>query len=110
MKITLLKEEALPASQGLTRVHLEIHLPRPAWGALNVTGPVVAWSFAEEPPQVRLLVKQTLQRQLSAALTLVMHQQAEAVHMPVWVDGLCTDAIEWLAVLLWYVECVGIQI
>lgn len=65
MKITLIEEEALPASQGLTRVHLEIRLPRPAWGALNVTGPVVAWSIAEEPPQVRLLVKGTLQGQCS---------------------------------------------
>ena len=110
MEITLLEEEALPASQGLTRVHLEIRLPRPAWGALNVTGPVVAWSFAEEPPQVWLPVKGTLQGQLSAALTPVMHQQAEAVHMPVWVDGLNTDAIQWLAAFLWYVKCVGIQI
>ena len=59
MNITLLEEEALPASQGLTRVRLEIRLPRPAWGVLNVTGPVVAWSIAEEPPQVRLLVKGT---------------------------------------------------
>ncbi len=61
MDIMLLKREALPASQGLTRVHLEIRLPRPAWGAFNVTGPVVAWSIAEEPPQVRLLLKGALQ-------------------------------------------------
>lgn len=110
VNITLLRKEALLASQGLSRVHLEIRLPRPAWGALNVTGPVVAWSFAEEPPQVRLLVKGTLQQQLSAAFAPVMHQQAQAMHMPVWVEALNTDAIEWLAVFLRYVSCVGIQI
>ena len=110
MNTTLLRKEALPASQGLTRVHLEIRLPRPAWGALNVTGPVVAWSFAEEPPQVRSLVKGTLQQQLSVALAPVMHQQAQAMHIPVWVDDLNADAVEWLVVFLRYVNCVGIQI
>ena len=53
MRMVALKQEALPASQGLTRLHLEMRLPCPVWGALNVTGPVSGWSLAEEPAEVR---------------------------------------------------------
>lgn len=54
MRIVALREEPLPGSGGTTRLHLEMRLPSPVWGALNVTGPVAAWSLAEEPPEVRL--------------------------------------------------------
>jgi hypothetical protein len=54
MRIVALRQEALPASQGLTRLHLEMGLPCQVWGALNVTGPVSGWSLAEEPAEVRL--------------------------------------------------------
>ena len=53
MRIVALRQEALPASQGLTRLYLEMGLPCPVWGALNVTGPVSGWSLAEEPTEVR---------------------------------------------------------
>lgn len=39
---------------GLNRLHMVMELPRPGWGVLNVTGPVVGWSFAEEVSGVRL--------------------------------------------------------
>lgn len=52
MRIEMLKAEALPGSKGLTRLHLEMRLPCPVWGAMNVTGPVKAWSLAAEPPEV----------------------------------------------------------
>ena len=52
----MLRAEALPGSKGLTRLHLEMRLPCPVWGAMNVTGPVKAWSLAAEPPQVRALL------------------------------------------------------
>lgn len=49
--------EALRGRGGrLNRLHLVMRLPKPGWGVLNVTGPVVAWSFAEEMPEVRLPV------------------------------------------------------
>ena len=54
MSIVAIKQEALPASQGLIRLHLEMRLPCAVWGALNVTGPVSGWSLAEEPVEVRL--------------------------------------------------------
>ena len=60
MRIVALKQEARPASQGLTRLHLEMRLPCPVWGALNVTGPVSAWSLAEEPAEVRLCARAQL--------------------------------------------------
>ncbi len=50
----MLRAEALPGSKGLTRLHLEMRLPCPVWGAMNVTGPVKAWSLAAEPPEVRV--------------------------------------------------------
>lgn len=38
------------SSNGSSRLHLELRLPRPAWGTLNVTGPVTAWSFTDSLP------------------------------------------------------------
>ena len=32
------------------RLQLEIRLPGPGWGFLNVTGPLLAWSFTEVLP------------------------------------------------------------
>ena len=32
------------------RLHLEMRLPGPAWGFVNVTGPLLAWSFTDPPP------------------------------------------------------------
>ena len=52
----MLRAEAMPGSKGLTRLHLEMRLPCPVWGAVNVTGPVRAWSLAAEPPEVRRIV------------------------------------------------------
>lgn len=52
MHIEMLKAEAMPASHRLTRLHMEMRLPCPVWGALNVTGPVTGWSLADEPPEV----------------------------------------------------------
>ena len=52
VRVELRSAEAMPGSRGLTRLHLELRLPGPVWGALNVTGPVKAWSLAAEPPEV----------------------------------------------------------
>ena len=54
MHMEMLRAEAMPGSRGLTRLHLEMRLPCPVWGAVNVTGPVKAWSLAAEPPEVRV--------------------------------------------------------
>ena len=54
MRMEILRAVALPGSNGLTRLHMELHLPCPVWGAMNVTGPVKAWSLAAEPPEVRV--------------------------------------------------------
>jgi len=56
MHIEILKAEAMSASHGLTRLHMNMRLPCPVWGALNVTGPVTGWSLADEPPEVSLVL------------------------------------------------------
>lgn len=53
VEVKLAYAEALRGQGGgLNRLHLVMRLPKPGWGVLNVTGPVVAWSFAEEVPEV----------------------------------------------------------
>lgn len=52
MKLSLTGVEAVPSGNA-SRLLLVMKTPWPAWGLLNVTGPVVGWSFAEENPEVR---------------------------------------------------------
>ena len=54
VEVKLAYAEALTRGRGsgLARLHLVMRLPKPGWGVLNVTGPVVAWSFAAEVPEV----------------------------------------------------------
>ena len=53
VQVKLAYAEALRGQGGvMSRLHLVMRLPKPGWGVLNVTGPVVAWSFAEEVPEV----------------------------------------------------------
>lgn len=54
MRMEMLRAEGMPGSKGLTRLHFELRLPCPVWGAMNVTGPVKAWSLAAEPSEVRV--------------------------------------------------------
>ena len=35
------------------RLHLEMRLAGPSWGFVNVTGPLLAWSFTDPPPVAR---------------------------------------------------------
>ena len=35
---------------GTDRLHLELRLPRPGVGVLNVTGPLQGWSFTDQLP------------------------------------------------------------
>lgn len=56
--IRLARRSRPPASGGpeaakKLRLHLEIQLPGPAWGFVNVTGPLLAWSFTDPPPIAR---------------------------------------------------------
>jgi hypothetical protein len=48
-RIGMKLERVETAADGATqRLHLRMQLPWPGWGVLNVTGPVVGWSFAPE--------------------------------------------------------------
>ncbi len=42
-----------PRWPGQQRLHLVMQLPRPAWGSLNITGRLLAWSFTDELSQAR---------------------------------------------------------
>lgn len=55
LRVRLSYAEARGGGGGLNRLHMVMELPRPGWGVLNVTGPVVGWSFAAEVPGVRNL-------------------------------------------------------
>lgn len=46
-------EPAGEVQSGGNRLHLVMQLPWPGWGLLNVTGPVVGWSFTSESNAVR---------------------------------------------------------
>ena len=52
MRISLTGTEPSPSGSDVSRLSLLMQLPWPGWGLLNVTGPVVGWSFAEENPEV----------------------------------------------------------
>lgn len=52
LNISLTAVEPSPLGGKATRLSLLMQLPSPGWGSLNVTGPVVGWSFAEENPEV----------------------------------------------------------
>ncbi len=53
MKVSLTGIEAAPSGNA-SRLLLLMQTPWPAWGLLNVTGPVIGWSFAQENPEVEL--------------------------------------------------------
>ena len=38
-------------AEGTDRLHLELRLPRPGVGVVNVTGPLHAWSFTDQLPR-----------------------------------------------------------
>ncbi|KAK9905035.1 hypothetical protein WJX75_008341 [Coccomyxa subellipsoidea] len=53
LNISLTGVEPSPLGGKATRLSLLMQLPSPGWGSLNVTGPVVGWSFAEENPETQ---------------------------------------------------------
>ena len=53
LKVSLTGVETAPSGDG-SRLLLLMRTPWPAWGLLNVTGPIVGWSFAEENPEVQV--------------------------------------------------------
>ncbi|CAL8464405.1 g3940 [Coccomyxa elongata] len=50
MDVSLTGIEAAPSGNA-SRLLLLMQTPWPAWGLLNVTGPVIGWSFAQENPE-----------------------------------------------------------
>lgn len=48
--MSLLGRGASPADGGCERLQLRLHTGLPCWGALNMTGDIAAWSFADGLP------------------------------------------------------------
>lgn len=54
--IRLTRKAAIPTNGSSSeaaaklRLHLEMRLQGPSWGFVNVTGPLLAWSFTDPPP------------------------------------------------------------
>lgn len=46
MTISLTGADPVPG-RNVSRLHLLMQLPWPAWGVLNVTGPLQGWSYAD---------------------------------------------------------------